>query len=255
MNNIFDFYRTECDESERLSSQAGKVEFLTTMNYIKKVSAKGCKILDACAGTGIYAFPLAECGYEVTAGDLIDVNVEKIEKQQMQTSILKEVYKGSILDLSLFEDEHFDVVLNLGAYYHMCNGEERMNAIKESLRVLKKDGIYVMAYINKYANYISHCTEMENDFGFFERYLENGHIDNNYVFYSSTPEAVEKEIQTFNLSQLYNIATDGPIFIYRNSVDEMSYENFERFLNVHLKTCEVRSILGYSEHGLYIGRK
>ena len=78
MNDIFDFYRTECDESGRLSSQAGKIEFLTTMNYIKKVSAKGCKILDACAGTGIYAFPLAECGYEVTAGDLIDVNVKEI---------------------------------------------------------------------------------------------------------------------------------------------------------------------------------
>ena len=117
------------------------------MNYIKKVSAKGCRILDACAGIGIYAFPLAECGYE---------------------------------------DEHFDVVLNLGAYYYMCNVEEQIDAIKESLRVLKKD---------------------------------------------------------------------GSIFIYGSSVDEMSYENFQRFLNVHLKTCEVRSVLGYSEHGLYIGKK
>ena len=66
---------------------------------------------------------------------------------------------------------------------------------------------------------------------------------------------VEKEMQTFTLSQLYNIATDGPIFTYRDSVDKMSRENFERFLKIHLKTCEVRNILGYSEHGLYIGRK
>lgn len=255
MNDIFDFYRTECDESKRLSSKAGSIEFLTTMNYIKKVSPTGCKILDACAGTGIYAFPLAESGYEVTAGDLIDINVEKIEKQQMQTPILKDIYRGSILDLSRFEDENFNVVLNLGAYYHMCNVEERMDAIKEGLRVLKKDGIYVMSYINRYANYMSHCKEMENDFGFFERYMENGHIDNNYVFYASTPELVEKEIRGFGLSELYNISADGPIFMYRNSVDEMSNENFERFLNVHFKTCEVRSILGYSEHGLYIGRK
>lgn len=255
MNDIFDFYRTVCNESERLCSQAGTIEFSTTMHYIKKVSPKGCKILDACSGTGIYAFPLAECGFEVTAGDLIDVNVEKIEKQQMQTPILKEIYKSSILDLSRFGDESFDVVLNLGAYYHMCNLEERMNAIKESLRVLKKDGIYVIAYINRHANYMSHCTEMENDFGIFERYMENGHLDNNYVFYATTPEMLEKEIQTFALSQLYNIATDGPIFMYRNAVDEMSHENFDRFLKLHLKTCEVRSILGYSEHGLYIGRK
>ena len=84
MNDIFDFYRTECDESERLSSQAGMLEYLTTMNYIKKFQ------------------PMAP----------------------------------------------------------------------------------------------KYCTEMENDFGFFER-----------------------------------------------------------FLKVHLKTCEVRNILGYCEHGLYIGRK
>ncbi len=60
----------------------------------------------------------------------------------------------------------------------MCNVEERMDGIRESLRVLIKDGIYVMSYINRYANYMSHCNEMENDYGFFERYMENGHIDN-----------------------------------------------------------------------------
>ena len=36
---------------------------------------------------------------------------------QEENKLLKEVYKGSILDLSQFEDCSFDLVLNLGSFF------------------------------------------------------------------------------------------------------------------------------------------
>lgn len=59
MEEIQKFYNEDNDESQRLSSQSGQIEYITTMKYLKKYCKKGMSVLDACAGGGIYSFPLA----------------------------------------------------------------------------------------------------------------------------------------------------------------------------------------------------
>ncbi len=54
---------------------------------------------------------------------------------------------------------------------------------------------------------------------------------------------------------IYNIATDGMKFIIRDIVNQLSDLDFDKWMDMHYKTCEDRSILGTSEHGLFIGRK
>jgi 2-polyprenyl-3-methyl-5-hydroxy-6-metoxy-1,4-benzoquinol methylase len=75
-NDIINFYECKCDEDGRLSStRMSSVEFLTTMKYLKDICPSKSEILDACAGTGAYAFPLAEMGHNVTAGDLVEYSL------------------------------------------------------------------------------------------------------------------------------------------------------------------------------------
>lgn len=50
----------------------------------------------------------------------------------MKTAIL------DATDMSIFEDESFDVVLNMGPFYHLVDISDREKCIRESLRVLKK---------------------------------------------------------------------------------------------------------------------
>lgn len=70
-NDIYEFYR-ENDEDIRLKrAKVNNMEFLTTMKYIEQVCVPESKILDACAGTGVYAFHLANNGFKVVAGDLV----------------------------------------------------------------------------------------------------------------------------------------------------------------------------------------
>jgi ubiquinone/menaquinone biosynthesis C-methylase UbiE len=254
-DEILRFYHEFNDESERLESNPGRVEYLTTMTYLNKVIPKSSSILDACAGSGKYAFALAKEGHSIVAGDLVDVNVNMIRKQQKDTPLLKEIYEGSILDLSRFEDESFDVVLNFGAYYHICDDGEREKSISESLRVLKKGGIYSLAYINRYANFYGHAEEMLFNFDMFEYYMQNGHLENSNLFYASSPEMVENEMKKFKLEQLYNVASDGPLFCMRDTLSKMSEDTFGRYVRMHLSICENRTTLGISEHGLFIGRK
>lgn len=48
------------------------------------------------------------------------------------------------MDLSMFDDNSFDVVLNFGAFYHLKDEEDRIKSIAESMRVLKPHGIYCL---------------------------------------------------------------------------------------------------------------
>ena len=254
-DDIYEFYR-ENDEDIRLKrAKVNNMEFLTTMKYIEQVCVPESKILDACAGTGVYAFHLANNGFKVVAGDLVDSNVEKMINLQELNPVLGEIYTGSTIDLSKFKDEGFDVVLNLGSFYHLISKEDRIKSIQECLRVLKPNGIYFMAYLNRYANIIKYREQITDNFQMFENYLEKGYTNEDSLFYASSPEEIELVMSEFGIEQLHNIATDGLKFVIRDTVNEFSDGEFDRWMNYHYKTCEVRSLLGYSEHCLYVGRK
>jgi len=112
-----------------------------------------------------------------------------------------------------------------------------------------------MAYLNKFSNIIKFHEQWRDDFSLVEKLLERGYIDDDSLFYQSIPEEVEKVMKKFNLTILHNIAIDGlkaPIY---ETINSMSPETFDRYMNYHYKTCEIRSLLGYSEHGLVICRK
>jgi hypothetical protein len=109
-----------------------------------------------------------------------------------------------------------------------------------------------MAYLNKFSNIIKYHERWRDDFNSVEKLLERGYIDDDSLFYQSSPEEVEEIMTKFNLTILHNIATDGlkaPIYETLNS---MNAETFKRYMNYHYQICEIRSLLGYSEHALVI---
>ena len=119
-NVIIDKY-TEYDEDARLISDRGhNVEYLTTMRYIQKFLKPGDKILEIGAATGRYSIALAKMGYEVTAVDLVPKHVEIMKSKTRRLKNFK-CMVADALDLSQFEDNSFDVVLNFGPMYHLFN--------------------------------------------------------------------------------------------------------------------------------------
>lgn len=121
--------------------------------------------------------------------------------------------------------------------------------------MLKNGGIYIIAYINRCANYMVHFEELKDNFSFLVNYMQTGHIENSTLFYSATPEMIEDDLRKHNLKLCHHVAADGPIFVYRDIVEHMNREDFEAFMDIHLKLCDKMSNLGYSEHGLIIAQK
>ena len=149
MFEIIKNYYENYDEDGRLfRDNAHKVEYLTTIRYFDRVFKPNSRILDACAGTGNYSFYLANKGHRVTACDLVEHNVNII-KAKPDAQKLEDILVCNVLDLSRFTDNNFDVVLCMGALYHVREKEVRRQAVAECVRVCKPGGIVVLAYITK----------------------------------------------------------------------------------------------------------
>jgi len=251
MYDLLDFY-DNYDEDSRLHKDNGhKLEWLTTVKYFKELIPKGSKILDCCAGTGQYSFWLGENGFEVTAGDVVPKHVE-IMKASYMSKNLSDIYCGNVLEMPQFTDGQFDVVLCMGAYYHLHDTSERNRAIKECIRVLKSNGLFVLSYINRNAVFINQFKSDPSSIAKQFQIIIDGKND---VFYASDFNEIEEMASRQKLETIANIATDGMMYPLIDCINSLSEQQFKQYLNYHFKVCEVPSILGNSMHGLYFGRK
>lgn len=246
-------YYEQQDEDSRLKiDRAHSLEYLTTIKYLDKICNGQATIIDACAGTGVYSFYLAEKGHTVIAGDIAPSNVKIIKVKQNKNPILHDIYTGDILNLSQFEDETFDIVLCLGAFYHLHSETERQKAVLECKRVAKKGGLIVVAYLNRFASF---ANNFSNNPGNIHEILNQFYTGKRNVFYRSTPAEIENLMLRCKVTKRYNISTDGLAFMYNKQLQSISEEEFSEYLNYHYDTCENTNILGYSLHGLFIGEK
>lgn len=80
-NYVVDSYENYQEENRLTTNQARKIEFITTTRIFEEIIPPRCKILDCAAGTGAYAFWLADRGHDVTATDITPRHVKLIEDE------------------------------------------------------------------------------------------------------------------------------------------------------------------------------
>ncbi len=261
MNNTIEYY-DNYDENTRLErDNVHKTEFITTTYILDNIIEKDSKILDLGAGTGSYSIYYGEKGHSVTAIDLSPKNVgimsDKIQKLNLQDKIEAKV--GDVRRIDFLENESYDVVLCMGPLYHLNTQEERLYCIENSLKKLKKNGVLAIAYINKFAVCISEIQKNKEKLkgNNLDSILLNGLVygDARDLFYFTSPKEIEYTMERFKVNRLENIGTDGIGFMIPEIVNSFSDEEYDLWINHHLKTCKVSSINGLSLHGLYICKK
>lgn len=251
------FYNEDCNEDERLlKDNTHKLEYLTTLKYVEKYLKPDSKILEVGAGTGRYSIYYAEQGYDVTSIEYVNHNLN-ILKSKITDDMKIKAELGDAVDLSRFPDNTFDITLVLGPLYHLYNDDDINSAIKEAIRVTKKDGIIMFAYIT-------------SD-GVFIDWAIDGHLldergkdfDNNFklkryekgIFAPFYIQEFKDIMSKYDVELLHNVATDGIAYTIKDKINKLTEEEFKVYEEYHYTTCEREDLQGYSCHMLYICRK
>ncbi|MBP9999854.1 MAG: class I SAM-dependent methyltransferase [Proteobacteria bacterium] len=253
---IIDKYN-EYDEDGRLvRDRAHNIEFLTTMRYIQKFLKPGMKILEIGAATGRYSIALAKMGYNVTAVDLTPKHVEIMKRKSKRLKNFQ-CMVADALDLSVFNDKSFDMVLNLGPMYHLFCKKDKENAIKETIRVAKRGAVCMFAYLPHGSLITGYGLRYNKVFDVYSEMDNTGRIKDvpKEVFMSFYIEDFKKLFNKTNTKYITNVATDGIAYAMQEWVEHLSKKSYQAFLDWHFMTCERPDQQGLSAHLLYICKK
>ena len=143
--------------------------------------------------------------------------------------------------------------------YHLISEEEKLKALSEAKRIIKKDGlIFISYYINEYA-IITHGFRDNNIISSIENNLVNKtyHITpkNNDLYSMVRLEDINRYKNKLNLKRIKILAQDGPSDYLRSIINKMDDKTFSIYLDYHLKTCERKELLGASSHVMDILKK
>ena len=251
------FYSSYDEDARLTKSRHGQLEYLTTMHYIHRFAANGARILELGAGTGRYSVTLAREGYDVTALELVERNVELLRQNGAGLPNL-EIHQGDALDLSRFADDSFDMTMLLGPMYHLYEKADQHRALDEAIRVTKPGGILLTAFLSVDA--IIFCDYLNGTLlaGLEENFTADGrtrHFAEQLFTGFDIPE-FEALFLEKPVDRITTAAADGILELAGGRSDfSMSDEEFEAYAAYHLRICEKRELLGSSSHLLCVHRK
>ena len=256
--DMFEYYGLFKEEysTDRLTAAESKIIEYLFDKYLPKEGS----LIDTAAGLGTFAFRFANLGYCVTAGDLIADHVEAINASP-EAKKLEGTYCASPRNLSQFGDESFDILISLGSIYHMKTKAEREAFIRESMRVLKPDGYIAFTYmtpmamtLGQYFNAMRTTDTLEK----LKAYRKLATVEKTHtcdMFYGMTLEEMTDISREYGIQIVTVASTYGLLYNMDEEIEAMSDEEYKKFIDVQIATCEDPIVSRYCMRGLFIGKK
>jgi len=245
-----------------------KLEFDTTLYFLKKYLPKKGLILDAGGGPGRYTIELAKLGYNVVlldlTSELLRIAKRKIKEKKIQNKV-KQIIQGSIDDLSMFENKTFDTIIcSGGALSHIVNKKQREKAIDELVRVAKNGSPIFVSVIGRLAVLVSELINFPEEIEIkkvFQKVRDTGDYQGGYGFapcHFYLPEELKESFERRKIRVLEMVGLEGLSTAHpkeTNRLFEKHSKAWKIWWKTHLKTCTHSVAVGISEHFMIICKK
>ena len=264
MSNVENYYDQNAqDEWERLGVRH-HAEYENTFRALTEfLPPAPAKVIDIGGGPGRYSIALAKLGYRVTLVDLSQGNLDLAKQKADEAGVeLEDFVHTNALDLSAFPAAGFDAALLMGPLYHLHQLEERRTALRQALRLLKRDGLVFATFITRFAAFrdaaISSFTYVTDDPAYSEKLLTTGIHDNGEGFtdaYFAHPDEVIPLGESAGFATLRLMGCEGILAGHEEYVNSLTDADHQVWLDFNYRFAQEPSLLGASDHLLYIGRK
>ncbi len=266
-NRVKEYYKKFNEKDRLIQDASGKLEYEMTLRILRQYLPKKAKILDLGGGAGVYTFPLSKMGYEMYLADLSDdlIHEAKIVKENDNYENVKSCDIVNATDLSIYEDNQFDVVLLFGPLYHLQDEEERQLCIREISRVLKKEGLVFASFIPYLSGsiaiidrYFKHPEQV--DMNNLKEVFKSGKFTNvsNNGFqegYYPSSEEIEKLFQENHFEKVDVLSIRGFGYEKEDKLYNISEnKEFEEILNLISETARCKELIETCGHAMYIGK-
>ena len=258
-NNKVREYYENVNEHARLDKQT--LEFTRSKNIITRyLSNDNMEIADIGGGTGPYSFWLAEQGHKVHLLDVTQKHIEIAKKRSETINIpLASCICADARKLP-YQNESMDLILIMGALYHLQSQESRTKCLSEAFRVLKRGGYILCTVISRYTSLIS--TLKWNLFHIYDidtlkKIIETGKVEG-FTFpqaYFHTPNEIIAELSTAGFYNVHTIAVEGIAHAfgdYSLPADENESEQLLKCIEMIESKSEM---IGASRNIIAVGKK
>jgi SAM-dependent methyltransferase len=251
-------------EEHRLATGLGQLELLRTREVLRRyLPPAPARVLDVGGATGVHAAWLAEDGYEVHVVDLTARHIEKVLSDLGSLGVTAEQGDARHLNHS---DHSFDVVLLLGPLYHLTDEADRLQALREAGRVVRRGGLVAVAAINRFASLLDGLAQ-----GFlfdpeFARIVDQDLADGQHrnpsdrrewftTAYFHHPDGLRRELQSAGLSVVDLVGVEGLAGWLDHLTDRWNTDAGKTVILEASRVIESEpSLLGLSAHLLAVAR-
>lgn len=256
-------------EKERMSSVYCTFEYGNNLRLMEKYLPPSGSVLDAGAGPGQYSLPLMKRGYRVTLLDisekLLAVATADFEKENV---VPEKIICDDVCNMEQFEDEVYDAVLVMGPMYHLLEPADRTKVLSHTKRILKKDGIAMVEFLNAWGVLRTGIDEFPEEYKVMEnltRYFDAFSIDSRFEMvtdftdvYLSTPPVAAEMLGSAGFELISYAGTESFASGMRQGIDKIHEENITVFNNIveaSFLVCERHPFRDVTEHMTFIVRK
>jgi len=262
MNRVEQHYDQHVDrEWQRLERH--KIEFAVTLRALEEsLPPPPAEVIDIGSGPGRYSIELAKKGYSITSVDLSKNSLDKVGQAAREAGVkLQATIHANVLDLSVLSASKYDAALLMGPLYHLLAVGERRQAVNETQRVLKPEGLLFAAFITRFAPF-RQAASVEQDWlpenlEYAYQVLETGIHNQGNDFpqaYFAHPEEIKPFMESCGLHTLSILGCEGVLSGHEEGVNRMQGERFQAWVDFNYRIAKEPSLLGASDHILYIGR-
>lgn len=215
----------ETPEWQRLSgSRQGQLEQLRTQAILARHLPRApATIFDVGGAAGVYAFPLAQQGYQVHLIDPVELHLQQARSHAADSGIaLASIARGDARQIEA-PSSCADAVLLLGPLYHLVQHADRLQALREMRRILKAGGVLFAAAISRFASLLDGLTTGKFRDAKFREIItadlasgQHRNPTNHPAYFTSAyfhrPQELAAEIQEAGFSDVKVLSVEGPVW-------------------------------------------